>query len=172
MIQSGPPDEDRAISTIFHRNQASISRTLQSRGAHPDQVDDLLQEAMLILIQKVKANEFHGKSSIHTFFRGICRMLYMADNRKNRPFQPLDSIREQEDDFDVSLDLEKQDQQRKLHHCLKRLGEDCRKILLLRVESPPVPWEELALEFGFKNAQNAMNKGGKCMRQLRQCFFH
>lgn len=174
MVQGSPSDRNRAISYLFESNKEKTLAYLQSKGAPPAIADDLLQEGMLILIRQIQAKKFQGKNQagIHTYFVGICKHLWLNERRRlQKAPLPISEAQIPELGDHPPFSNEQEEHQFLLHRSLQQLGEVCRRILLLRSQTPAVPWAELALEFGFKNAQNAMNKGGKCMKQLRSLFF-
>ena len=173
MIQAGKSKKAKAIAFIFRHNRQKTLTYLKSKGATEAQADDLLQEGMLVLMRQLEKGVFEGKNeaSVHTYFVGICKNLLRAEQRKKVYTQPLADGQDFTSESSAPDDFGEDEQQAELHRALKKLGEICREILLLRAETPPVPWQALAQKFGYKDAQNAMNKGGKCMKQLRKGFF-
>ncbi len=172
MVQVGGSKKTKAIAYIFRHNRAKTLTYLKGKGATESQADDLLQEGMLVLMRQLGKGVFEGKNqaSVHSYFVGICKNLLRAEQRKKVRTQPLADGQDFVEDGPLPDELEPDTQQARLHRALKKLGDVCRQILLLRAETPPVPWQALAAQFGYKDAQNAMNKGGKCMKQLRQVF--
>ena len=141
MIQGETQEKDKAITYIFVRNKDKTIGWLLSKGVNTEQAEDILQEGMLILIRQLKGGKYLGKNqaSVHSYFVGICKHLLMAQRRKQATTLPLLDKEASPQEPSIMDNLEQEEQQMQLHQCLKQLGETCRKMLLLRASSPPVP---------------------------------
>jgi RNA polymerase sigma-70 factor (ECF subfamily) len=58
-------------SGVIREHAAFVWRVLQHMGAHESELDDLCQEALVIVLRQLPS--FEGRSSLRTWIYGICR---------------------------------------------------------------------------------------------------
>ena len=130
---------------------------------------DVLQEALIVLWERVRSGRFEYTAQLGTFVFATARNLWLrrlARMRRERPGIP-DGI-DVPDDRDSALDIMMESERsRLLERALHQLGEPCRELLMLFY------WEELSLNdiaqrMGFANADTVKSKKYQCKKALRR----
>ncbi len=93
--KEGQKEENDAIKYILEASEfiGAASKLVRKEMKEIDMVDDLLQEALIIFIKKIRAGRFEQKNAkLSTYFVSICLNLVRNFNRKrdplNSPYEP------------------------------------------------------------------------------------
>ncbi len=168
MIKAGGRDEERAISYLIDEDYGKIKTLiLQRNGAEPD-AEDIFQEALSALILNIRKGVFKGDSSIHTYLYAICKGMWYKRFRKFSKESEYQSgmIVHDVDDSTPEVNVFANEQKQLLHQLFDRLREKCKELLLYWGMNYAM--DEIAEKLEFSNAQVAMNKKNKCLKQLRK----
>ncbi len=87
------PREQLELADVYREHFSFVWRFLRSRGASPDQADDLTQETFVIVERKLPT--FEGRSSLRTWVAGIAFNVARQQSRRESrelPTAPLDSV--------------------------------------------------------------------------------
>lgn len=87
------PQETLELAYVYREHFAFVWRFLRSRGATPDQADDLTQETFVIVERKLET--FEGRSSLRTWVAGIAFNVARQQSRREArevPTAPLDAV--------------------------------------------------------------------------------
>lgn len=157
-------DED-ALVRLFQQNRRPVaSFVLRNNGTHDD-AEDMLQEALVILWERVRSGRFEQQSKLGTYILGIVKNLWLQRLAKKQRESPLvDNVSVDPPILQEIIDEEDAGELRKAMH---KIGEPCRTILLL-FYGEDLSMEEIADKMGFANAQTAKSKKYQCKKLLRQ----
>lgn len=160
------------IEILYKQNFGMIqSFIIQNNGSYDD-ARDIFQEAMMVLYEKSKDENFILTSQIKTYVYSICRRLWLKRLQHNQKFVgPVDSLQETipvEEEIEQKQKLD--DNFEIMDVAMKSLGEPC-KSLLEAYYINKKHMTEIADEFGYTNADNAKNQKYKCLMRLKKLFF-
>ncbi len=163
------PDIEKPVKQLYdHYFEGIVAQVCANSGTREDGAD-IFQEAVLVLVEKVKNGQFRGDSSIKTFLSAIARNRWLfelrtRDRRKKRETfysSGEDTVTNEGSHFfnnESIQDLEK---------ALAQLGDVCRKILTgYYYEDKSI--KELLEEFDYENEQVLRNRKCKCMKKLKE----
>ncbi|RZS99153.1 RNA polymerase sigma factor [Aquimarina brevivitae] len=84
MINGILTGDERILDAFYQHNFAAVRRyVLLHRGTIED-AEDIFQEALLLLYQKLKRNELHIQTSIHGYFYGVSKNLWRNRLRQQK----------------------------------------------------------------------------------------
>jgi RNA polymerase sigma factor (sigma-70 family) len=145
-----------------------VNLVLRNSGT-ADDAEDLLQESLVVLWERVRSGRFEYKARLSTFIYATARNIWMQTLRKREARATSELDPEAHEDpalspLDVLIQTEHSTQ---ISEALGKIGEQCRKLLLLFY------WEELsmneiALQLGFANADTAKAKKYQCKKNLEE----
>lgn len=165
-------NDSRSVEILYKHNFSMIqSFIIQNNGTYDD-ARDIFQEAMMVLYEKSKDENFLLTSQIKTYVYSICRRLWLKRLQHNSKFvAPVDSL---QDTIPVEEEIEQKqkldDNFEMMDAAMKSLGEPC-KSLLEAYYINKKHMTEIADEFGYTNADNAKNQKYKCLMRLKKLFF-
>lgn len=166
MIQRG---DDDALVLLYRQNRnAVVSYVVRNSGSGED-AEDVLQEAVVILWERVINKRFERTAKLSTFIFGVAKNVWSRKRmRKHR--EPATEFNEELIDsgevspLDAMIDDERS---RTVAAAMAQLGDPCRTLLVLYY------WEErsqeqIAAQMGFANAATVKSKKYTCKKALEK----
>lgn len=161
--------DDEALVTLYRRCDGPVRRYVAANNGTQDDAGDMLQEALVILWERVRDGRFEYRAKLSTFVVGTVKNLWLrrlAHARRESPGGvPLDAAADPAPSpLESMIDDERS---RSVHDALQRIGEPCRAILLLFYWEE-ASMEEIAVRLGFANAETAKARKYQCKKSLQQ----
>jgi RNA polymerase sigma factor (sigma-70 family) len=164
-IINGLINNDQAVVKRIYKTQFPIiSGWIKKNNGTQDDANDMMQEAFLILIRKIKAERLDLVCNFSTYFFSICKHLWFQELRKK--------IRTSQTKIDDYYDLtddnsDDEFEERKLNVFLEQINQletKCRQLLLLYCEKRSLT--DIMHIMGFKNTQAVADKKKNCRKRL------
>lgn len=160
-------DERGLVMLLEDARTMVISYIVRNSGT-ADDGEEMLQEALVIFWERVRKGAFAYESKLTTFVFGVVKNLWsrrLARSRREPPgLDDLDPPGEGTSPLENMIEDEQADL---VHAALKKIGEQCRKILLMFYWEEK-SMEEIAEELGFANTDTAKSKKYQCKKNLQQ----
>jgi RNA polymerase sigma factor (sigma-70 family) len=160
--------DESALVKLYRTNRKSITAFLLRNNGTADDAEDMLQEALVILWERVRAGRHEYGARLSTFLFATVRNLWLRRLARKRREGPATHPEDNFADGSLStLDQMIDDERTEaVRSALEALGEPCRTLLLLFY------WEELSMEdiarrLGFANAATAKSKKYQCKKSLK-----
>ncbi len=164
-------NDRKAVETIYKDNFNMIQSLVINNNGSADDAKDIFQEAMIVLYEKARSGSFELNCQIKTYVYSVCRRLWLKRlHQANRYMEvgDLESVVPVDEDLDdhskKNIEFEMMDK------AISNLGEPC-KSLLEAYYLQKKNMQEIALNFGYTNAENAKNQKYKCLMRLKKIFF-
>jgi RNA polymerase sigma factor (sigma-70 family) len=171
LLQGLATNDKRAVETIYRENYNMIQALVINNNGSYEDAKDIFQEALIVLFEKVKAGNFELNCQIKTFVFSVSKRLWLKRLLLQNRFQ----ISEGNEEI-VSVDEEMDEHERRnnefvmMERAMAGLGEPC-KSLLESFYLQKKNMQDIALEFGYTNSENAKNQKYKCLMRLKKLFF-
>ncbi len=167
-IRIGGKSAELAIQYIYTTYRKSVIQFVLTLNGNKAEGLDVFQEGVLQLVISIEKGKFEGKSSLKTYFFGICKRLwYRKFNRNVRADQYRKSLDFTDIEFSnpesLLIDKSKMEIVEKI---LDGLKPKSKEVLLLWIQNYSM--KEIAVIMGFKNEQVARNKKSLSLKQLRK----
>ncbi len=173
IIEGMRKGDNDAISYIYKSFYPSISHLVLNNNGTEEEAQDIFQEAVMVLYDKITHNNFELSSKLSTFLYAICRRLWLKSlNKKGNSYSITDNenleIPDVSDDIQQHLELELKFD--KMDHALEALGEPCSTILRdFYIKNKSMQY--ICDKLGYTNTDNAKNQKYKCLQRLKKLFF-
>jgi RNA polymerase sigma factor (sigma-70 family) len=162
----------KVIEGIYKDHFNMIQSLIVNNNGSADDAQDIFQEAMVVLYEKVRTGSFELNCQLKTYLYSVSKRLWLKRLQQNSRLwsQEIDpEITIQADEEIVTH--EKRDAEFELmSQAIQRLGEPC-KSLLEAYYLKKVNMQDIALQFGYTNSDNAKNQKYKCLMRLKKLFF-
>jgi RNA polymerase sigma factor (sigma-70 family) len=126
-------NDDAAFRTVYKQCLPMVVKHIRQNNGNTEDAEDLFQEALIILIQKLQEPEFELSSKLSSYLFSIVKNKWLYKLRGKKTWVEGDEVMEGlADDGQEEIQM-KQEKDIKLDHlaeALKELKEDCRRILL------------------------------------------
>lgn len=143
---------------------------LRNSGNHAD-VEDVFQDGVIILVQKVKDGSFNPDYSIDGFIYSVCRNLWInkakVAARTNLKEELPDVL--SNNDRDQLGDMISEEKLNVVKEVFSMLGEGCEKLLRLTIIQE-YSMKEVVEELGYANTNMAKTYNYRCRLRLLKLF--
>lgn len=166
LIRNG---DEEGLVMLYAANERMVRAFVTNNSGTPDDAEDLLQEAVIILWERMRAGTFEPNAKLSTFIYATVRNLWRARLRGMKREMPSDLAgRDDASDEPSPADaLAGSDMAAAVAAALDRLGEPCRTLLLLYYWEER-SMEEIAAQLKFANADTAKSKKYQCKKALER----
>jgi RNA polymerase sigma factor (sigma-70 family) len=137
----------------------------QNLGNNED-AEDIFQEAIIVLLQKVRQPDFVLTSSLKTYLYAVAKNLWLKRLRDNK-MKIVDSELSLSNYATETFDIEPEtSREEKVENWLLKITRNCQNILkaLFFYE---VPMDNLMVKMGWKNKHTASTQKHKCIQQVK-----
>jgi len=163
-IHDGSED---ALVELYRSSRKQVTAYVMRNSGNIEDAEDLLQEALVVLWERVRAGRYEHTARLETFIVATVKNMWLrrlARARRERPgdIDPDGTPDASPDPLDVLIEDE---ESQLIRDALETLGEPCRTLLLLFY------WEELPMDviahrIGFANADTVKSKKYQCKKAL------
>ncbi len=165
-------NDKKAVETIYRTNYSMVQSLIINNNGSADDAKDIFQETMIVLYEKARSGTFELNCLIKTYVYSVARRLWLK--RLQQASRITGDIGHAENTVPVEEDLD--DHHRRdsdfglMEKALGTLGEPC-KSLLEAFYLQKKNMQDIALSFGYTNAENAKTQKYKCLGRLKKTFF-
>ncbi len=161
--------DDKGLVMLYEANRKPIRAYILRNSGTEDDADDLLQEALIVLWERIRTNRFEYKARLSTFIYATVKNMWRRRLARKHHESPADIEAdtgriESATALDIMVESE---EARRVNEALDTLGEPCRTLLILFY------WEERSMEeiaaaLHFANAETAKSKKYQCKKALQK----
>ncbi len=159
LISTDRAESKACLRALYHETFPKAKKYILKNSGSVHDAEDIFQEAIVILYQRVKTDKFKESDSLPAYCMGICKNLWLMKLRKEKTHQlspqELDIRNEPEVELDSSL----------VKRVLAELSQECES-LLIGFYYYKKSFAELQLQFGVGSIQAIKNKKGRCLKYL------
>jgi RNA polymerase sigma factor (sigma-70 family) len=159
--------DEEALVELFRQNRQPIASFVRRNQGSEDDAEDVLQEAVVVLWQRVRSGSFEYQAKLSTFIYATAKNIWFRRlARYRREFHATDETLDLATDDATPLEaLEENERVLAVQKAMEQIGNPCRDLLLLFY------WEELSMEeiankLGFANADTVKSKKYQCKKSL------
>jgi RNA polymerase sigma factor (sigma-70 family) len=124
-----------AIQTVYEQTYPLCAAFILNNNGTKEDAKDLFQEALIVLIQKLKIPEFELTANIKTYMYAIVRNLWLKKLRTDSK-KGLELIFDEPEmnfqlvgNVDFEYDPKKEEKHEAVETAFSTMGEDCKKII-------------------------------------------
>jgi len=171
VIQGISCSDDRALEYLYKEYAKMVNNLIVTNSGSPDDADDIFQDTIIILYEKIKSGSFILNSSLKTFIYSVSRNLWLYRLRqKTKDVKLNDSFMTViADDTDVDLFYEEKNSNDKMLDYIKLLGESCKKILLLFYYEK-LSTKEIAARMKLAGSDYVKTQKYRCLQKLKSLY--
>ncbi|MEI3797055.1 RNA polymerase sigma factor, sigma-70 family [Chitinophaga ginsengisegetis] len=161
--------EDNASFEILYQYYfPTIATYIINNYGQNEDAEDIFQEAIIVLLQKVRQPGFLLTASLKTYLFSIARNLWLKYLRDNKllPVEDVSVYSCTTEDFPIELHQEKSKDE-KVQSWISRITGHCQRILKA-IFFYRDPIEVLMKRMGWKNRHTAANQQYKCIQQVKK----
>lgn len=159
--------DEEALVDLYRANRPPVRSLVTRNGGTGDDAEDILQEALVTLWERVRTGHFTYQARLGTFIYATARNMWLrrlARGRREVRGAGIDPPSDDASPLDLIIESE---EAAIVRGALERLGEPCKKLLLLFY------WEEETMEsiasrMGMANADTVKSRKYQCKKALEE----
>lgn len=161
-------EESSSFELLYEFYFPSVASYIKQNLGNNEDAEDIFQEAIIVLLQKVRQSDFVLTSSLKTYLYSVAKNLWLKRLRDNK-------IRVVNDEFSLTaygietenFEFEPEvSREEKVENWLQKITRNCQNILKA-IFFYEQPMESLMVIMGWKNKHTASNQKHKCIKQLK-----
>ncbi len=158
--------DNTVIRKIYSDNFPIIRNLVLLKSGSIADAEDIFQEALVIIYNKVAKDELILSCSFKTYLYAVCDRLWKQQlNKKGREIPMPDYYEvEDKDDIDLAIVEEKMYMLYQVHFLA--MSDECQKVLRLYISK--VPMDMIAKLMGYKTEEYAKVKKFMCKKKLKE----
>lgn len=160
-------DDEKTIRKVYDDNRKGFLLFANRYNLNTEDIVDVYQDAIIALIENAKKGKIDAlQSSISTYLFGIGKFMIFQKLKKDKKtfssedFNNLEYLDEDysEDETNLQIIL--------LQKAMQKLGEQCRKVLLLFYYEEK-KLDEIQSILGYTNKDVLKSQKSRCLKQLK-----
>ena len=152
----------------LYKELPRIQSSIIGSGGSKEIAQEIFNDSLLILIEKIESPNFQLTSKLNTYLFGIARLLWMNELRRQKKLKELEwsnaIILTNED---IAYDYEKESKLLAIENILQSVSDKCKKIFdLFYFQKKSM--KQIVTALGFSNINSAKTQKYKCMEKAIQ----
>ena len=159
---------DREVVQLIYREFApKIESVIIGLGGSRQDARDVFQDALIIIWRNANQPEFKLTSSFYSYLHGICRYVWLRKRKKkDNNTVTMKELKELKSEYDIHHDMEAIARRRLFHYHLRRIGQNCRRLLQMFFEGRSMREIGDALSIATEHATR--NRKYRCQKKLEE----
>ena len=167
-------DSSSNLDILYEKHKDYCMKFMKGINHNVELNQDIFHDALIVLNEKIKKDNFVLNCSIQTYLNSICRNQILVRFKKDSKHSEYsEDYDERIDDWYENLETENNEKLSAsvtAFEKLKNLGGKCHEILR-RFFYENHSMEKIAYELGYTNADNVKNQKSRCQKKLKELAF-
>ena len=161
---------DYIINFAYKEFYPLIKFLVTDNGGIDEDAEDIFQDGIVTVYNKVSANQLELSSSFKTYIYSVCRNLWLQKLNKRKAI--YDKLKDVEEYIDLPKDMLQESvvRETEMHRIIQihflSLADDCQKLMRLFIKKIPV--QEITRAMGFKTENYAKTRRNLCKDDLKK----
>ncbi len=161
-------NDEKTIRTVYNDHKKRFILFAKRYNLSEHDTIDIYQDAFIALIENVKSGKVDEiKSSLSTYLFGIGKFMIFQKFKKNEQIHIADDLESIEVEDDLYSEDDIDSQVRLLQKGLDKLGEQCKKVLLLFYYEEK-KLDEIQEQLGYTSKDVLKSQKSRCLKQLKE----
>ncbi|HEY1201337.1 MAG TPA: sigma-70 family RNA polymerase sigma factor [Niastella sp.] len=167
LIDKLKKEESASFGLLYKLYFPTIASFIKQNSGSEQDAEDLFQETIIVLLNKVRQPEFVLTSSLKTYLFSISKNIWLKRLRDNKPAVVLTDDHILLETPDLLPQQEENTNNEKVVTWLQKITIHCQRILnAIFYLNEPI--DNLMIKMGWKNKHTATNQKYKCIEQMRK----
>ena len=161
--------DERALAELYGLTRKMVTSHVIRNSGTLDDADDMLQEALVVLWERVRSGRYEYSAKLSTFIFSTVKHIWMRRlaHQRRECVTSVDPDSVPGNEASLLDEMITNEESHEISSAMEKLGEPCRTLLLLFF------WEELSLvdiarRMGYANADTVKSKKYQCKKSLQR----
>jgi RNA polymerase sigma factor (sigma-70 family) len=168
MLTQLEKEDSTSFELLYKFYYPSVATYVTNNRGNAADAEDVFQEAIIILLQKVRQKDFTLTSTLKTYLFAIAKNIWLKKLRDNKIITVayFEKVQQTTTSFTEEIVAEKT-REEKAATWIERITENCQRILKA-IFFYQEPMDSLMKKMGWKNKHTAANQQYKCIQQVKK----
>ncbi len=168
LLEQLKTEGNAAFQSLYKLYFPSVRAYITQNKGNDEDAQDIFQETIIVLLQKVRQPNFVLTSSLKTYLYAIAKNTWLKRLRNNRQIsvEEFEEYQNTGESFADEITPEKTKEE-KVQTWFTRITDNCKQILQA-IFFYRVPMENLMEKMGWKNKHTAATQQYKCIQQVKR----
>jgi len=161
-------ENNHAFGELYKNYFSMVSRFVNNNNGTNDDAQDIFQDTMLVLIEKLRQDNFELTASLKTYVMAIAKHLWL--NRLKITSRQTEFTIHNDNQFYEEIDLSIENEKTywdKLQNYMTFISSHCNR-LIHDMFFMNKGIEQIQEDYGYSTIHNAQNQKHKCIEQIRK----
>lgn len=161
-------EDNAAFKLLYKFYFPSVANYVTNNYGNEADAEDIFQEAIIVLLNKVRQNNFVLTATLKTYLFAIAKNLWLKKLRDNKTISVSDFEKYQLQSEALVVEIEpEKTKEEKVGNWLTRITANCQRILKA-IFFYKEPMDSVMKKMGWKNKHTAANQQYKCIQQVKK----
>jgi len=161
-------ENNNAFGMLYKEYFVMVNRFVINNNGRTDDAEDIFQDTMLVLIHKLREDDFELTASIKTYIMAISKNLWLKKLRTAYRETEFTDIHDNQfyEEINIAIEQEKSYKD-KVQNYLNKITTHCQQ-LINDIFFKEKSIEQIQKDFNYSSKHNAQNQKHKCFEQIRK----
>jgi RNA polymerase sigma factor (sigma-70 family) len=160
-------EESASFGLLYKLYFPTIAGFIKQNSGSDQDAEDIFQETIIVLLNKVRQPEFVLTASLKTYLFAISKNLWLKRLRNDKHYVVVADDQTLIEIGDLLTEQEENTDKEKVVTWFKKITAHCQRILKA-IFYLNEPMDNLMIKMGWKNKHTATNQKYKCIEQIRK----
>lgn len=165
-------EDSKAFSYLYKLHFHMIKRFVVANSGSKEDAEDIFQDTMIVLLQKLRRDDFQVTASLKTYIMAIAKNSWFKKLRNKSQFKESEFTEALDNKFFDEVDLAIENEKKftdKLYYHLGKITIHCQR-LIQDIFFKEKTIDQIQKEYGYSTKHNAQNQKFKCVEQLKKAM--
>ncbi|MDN3656678.1 sigma-70 family RNA polymerase sigma factor [Ferruginibacter paludis] len=161
-------ENNQAFGTLYKNYFGVVNRFITNNSGTNHDAEDIFQDAMIVLVAKLRQDDFVLEASVKTYIMAIAKNLWFKKLRTANRETEFTAIHNEKFYAEISLAIEQEKTYMdKLQYYIHQISDHCRRLIHdMFFKNQPI--KQIQQDYGYTSIHNAQNQKHKCVEQIRK----
>ncbi len=161
-------ENNNAFGQLYKEYFGMVNRFVMNNNGNPSDAEDIFQDTMLVLVEKLRQDNFQLTASMKTYIMAISKNVWLKRLRNIHSEIEFTDMLDHKfyEEINIAIENEKSYID-KLQNYIHRITKHCQG-LIHDMFFKEKAIEQIQQEYGYSTKHNAQNQKHKCIEQIRK----
>jgi len=161
-------ENNHAFGQLYKAYFGMVKRFVTNNNGRNDDAEDIFQDTMLVLVEKLQQDNFELTASVKTYIMAISKNLWLKRLRTAYRETEFTEIHDNQFYEEINIAIEQEKSYKDiLQNYLHKITKHCQGLIhdmFFKEKSI----EQIQKDYGYSTKHNAQNQKHKCVEQIRK----
>jgi len=161
-------ENNHAFGQLYKAYFGMVKRFVTNNNGRNDDAEDIFQDTMLVLVEKLQQDNFELTASVKTYIMAISKNLWLKRLRTAYRETEFTDIHDNQFYEEINIAIEQEKSYKDiLQNYLHKITKHCQGLIhdmFFKEKSI----EQIQKDYGYSTKHNAQNQKHKCVEQIRK----